>query len=69
MKKKEMIQEKDDMPDLDCGVCIYRKDCDKAAGNSFCDRFVSRNYKPAREKPNEIWEAYQKDRFKTENKK
>jgi hypothetical protein len=67
MRKKQEEKEKVEVPDLSCCVCIYRKECGQAEENKFCGKFESRKFKPDKE-PNQIWEAYQKDRFKKGNK-
>ena len=42
-------------PDLDCCVCIHRKECDRAQEGSFCTRFSSRDFDPRGEDPNDLW--------------
>ena len=45
-----------DAPDLDCGVCIYRKECDRAEEISFCSRFRSKEFEPPEGvDPNDLW--------------
>lgn len=45
------------LPDLDCSVCIHRKEgCKNAQEGKFCGRFQSRTYEPQGTDPNKLWE-------------
>lgn len=42
-------------PDLDCCVCIHRRECDRAQEGSFCSQFRSKEFVPQGEDPNDLW--------------
>lgn len=56
---KGIYSNQNERPDLDCSVCIHRKEgCEQAEEGKFCGRFQSKTIDP-REKgvdPNWLWE-------------
>lgn len=73
MRKKaesiEIKEEKKSRPDLDCCVCIHKRECSQAEENSFCSRFKSEALDPGKKDPNTIYEEWQQKKYKELKKK
>ena len=54
---KGVYSNQNDRPDLDCSVCILRKEgCENAQEGKFCSRFRSHAHEPQGTDPNKLWE-------------
>lgn len=59
MKQRKQYSNQKELPDLDCSVCIHRKEgCENAEEGKFCGKFQSRKFDPTERgiDPNELWE-------------
>lgn len=67
MKKKAekgVYSNQRNVPDLDCTVCIHRKEgCANAQEGKFCGRFHSQAFDPQGRDPNELWEKGEEVEF------
>ena len=50
-------------PDIDCCVCIHRKECENAQEGKFCGRFQSKAFEPKGVNPNDLWEKGEEVEF------
>lgn len=54
---KGVYSNQNNRPDLDCSVCIHRKEgCENAQEGKFCGRFRSHEFDPQGKDPNTLWE-------------
>ena len=65
MRKKRAVENLHQMTEQgpDCSTCICRKTCDRAAENSFCTRWKSREPEEREPDPNRLWETGEEVEF------
>lgn len=47
--------QEENTPDMDCGTCVRKNECDRRAEGSFCTRWRGSEPEPKGTDPNQAW--------------